>query len=212
MTKGRIIFLNGSSSAGKSTLAATLQKRLDEPYSCMSLDDYLQQFGKMVSEYQKLGQSILPSKPTLNYPPKFSPPPGLEGLASLLLVPKFHQSVAAAVNAGHRVIVDHVLAHEAWLKECLTLFEGLEVIFVGLYCPLEELERRERRRGDREIGLAKFQHQRVHAHGVYDIELDTSALTPEACASTIVQYINSGNSPTAFEQLRQNLRNGNEGE
>ena len=178
----------------------------------MSLDDYLQQFGKMVSEYQKLGQSILPSKPTLNYPPKFSPPSGLEGFAFLRLVPKFHQSVAAAANAGHRVIVDHVLAHEVWLKECLTLFEGLEVIFVGLYCPLEELERRERRRGDREIGLAKFQHQIVHAHGVYDIELDTSALTSEECASIIVQYINSDNSPTAFEQLRQNLRNGNEGE
>src|SRR5688572_15798507 len=170
MTKGRIIFLNGSSSAGKSTLAATLQKRLDEPYRYMSLDDYLQQFGKMVSEYQKLGQATLPARPALNYPPKFSPPPGLEDLASLRLVPKFHQSVAAAANASHRVIVDHVLEHEVWLKECLTLFEGLEVIFVGVYCPLEELERREKRRGGREIGLARFQHQIVHAHGVYDIE------------------------------------------
>jgi chloramphenicol 3-O phosphotransferase len=212
MTKERIIFLNGSSSAGKSTLAATLQKRLAEPYRYMSLDNYLQQFGKMVSEYQKLGQSILPSKPTLNYPPKFSPPSGLGGLPFLQLVPRFHQAVAAAANAGNRVIVDHVLQHEEWLKECLTLFEGLEVVFVGLYCPLEELERRELRRGDREPGLAKFQHQRVHAHGVYDIELDTSALTPEKCASIIVQYINSGNSPTAFEKLRQNLRNGNDDE
>ncbi len=212
MAKGRIIFLNGSSSAGKSTLAATLQETLDEPYRYMSLDNYLKQFGKMVSEYQKLGQPSLPPRSALNHPPKFAPPSGLGGIPFQSLVPKFHQAVAATANSGNRVIVDHVLQHEVWLEECLTLFEGLEVIFVGLYCPLEELERRERRRGDREIGSAKFQHQIVHAHGVYDIELDTSALSPEKCASIIVEYVNSGISPTAFEQLRQSLQNGDEGE
>jgi len=130
---------------------------------------------------------------------------GLGGLTILQLVPKFHQSVAVAANSGKRVIVDHVLEQKVWLKECLTLFEGLEVIFVGLYCSLEELERREIRRGDRETGLARFQYQRVHTHGIYDIELDTSTMTAETCTSIIVKYINAGNAPTAFEQLRQNL-------
>ena len=125
-------------------------------------------------------------------------------------ISRFHHAVAAKANLGNRVIVDHVLAQSAWLEECVTLFDGLEVIFVGVHCPLEELERREINRGDRQIGLTRYQYRQVHAHGIYDIELDTSNLTPEECASIIVEYVNSGSSPTAFEQLRQNLENRSE--
>jgi chloramphenicol 3-O-phosphotransferase len=40
MASGRIIFLNGSSSAGKTTLASTLQQLLDEPYQHIALDQF----------------------------------------------------------------------------------------------------------------------------------------------------------------------------
>lgn len=40
-------------------------------------------------------------------------------------------------------------------------------------------------RGDREIGLARWQFDKVHEGVRYDIELDTSRSTPEDCARAI---------------------------
>src|SRR5690606_4329425 len=100
----------------------------------------------------------------------------LAGLVPLA-VSGFHRAVAALAEAGNRVIVDHVLQEEGWLEECVERWAGLDVLFVGVRCPVEVAERREAERGDREAGTARYQHDRVHAHGVYDVEVDTSALT-----------------------------------
>jgi chloramphenicol 3-O phosphotransferase len=205
MIKGQIIFLNGTSSSGKSTLAATLQKTLDKPYLYMSIDRYLHQFEKSFSGYQKLDQSAVPTRSVINHPWLLtSPEPS--GIFFFSVVSRFHQAIAEAAHSGNRVIVDHVLDQKVWLKECVTLLNSFEVIFVGLHCPLEELERREISRGDRKRGLARHQYQRVHTSSIYDIELDTSTLTPDACAAIVVEYINSDRSPTAFKQLMQNFR------
>ena len=40
MSKGKIIFLNGVSSSGKSTLAKTLQARLSEPFYLLANDTF----------------------------------------------------------------------------------------------------------------------------------------------------------------------------
>ncbi|TAG45582.1 MAG: hypothetical protein EAZ30_15545 [Betaproteobacteria bacterium] len=43
--------------------------------------------------------------------------------------------------------------------------------FVGVYCPLEELERRELTRGDRRIGEAKADFETTHRFCAYDMEV-----------------------------------------
>lgn len=40
------------------------------------------------------------------------------------------------------------------------------------------LEAWERKRGDRQIGLAQWQYKRVHRGRSYDLEIDTAAATP----------------------------------
>jgi chloramphenicol 3-O phosphotransferase len=47
------------------------------------------------------------------------------------------------------------------------------------------IERREQARGDRTLGLARWQYDKVHAGMAYDLELDTSDATPEALAGQI---------------------------
>jgi len=54
-----------------------------------------------------------------------------------------------------------------------------------VFAPLEVLEARERQRGDREIGLARWQHERVHRNIDYDLKLDTTRATPLECAERI---------------------------
>ena len=56
-----------------------------------------------------------------------------------------------------------------------------------MFAPLDVLEAREIARGDRAIGLARWQFDKVHRGMTYDFEIDTSTLTPDACAAAIMQ-------------------------
>jgi chloramphenicol 3-O phosphotransferase len=54
-----------------------------------------------------------------------------------------------------------------------------------VFAPLDVLEAREAARGDRMIGLARWQYDRVHKDMTYDLEVDSSRLTAMECAETI---------------------------
>ena len=60
-----------------------------------------------------------------------------------------------------------------------------ERALVGLFAPLDVLEQRERDRGDREPGLARWQFDRVHRGLTYDLEIDTVQTTPLEAAHRI---------------------------
>ncbi len=57
--------------------------------------------------------------------------------------------------------------------------------FVGLFAPLAVLEARERARGDRMPGLARWQFDRVHRDMIYDLEIDASTASPQETARAI---------------------------
>ncbi|WP_205128715.1 phosphotransferase-like protein [Burkholderia ubonensis] len=67
------------------------------------------------------------------------------------------------------------------------MLSGFNLLVVGVVAPLEVIEERERNRGDREIGLARWQYQRVHADMKYDLVVDTSVCTPREAALHIKQ-------------------------
>ncbi|MDP3746426.1 MAG: hypothetical protein Q8Q88_05180 [Phenylobacterium sp.] len=79
---------------------------------------------------------------------------------------------------GNNLVVDDVMIGQGEAAEYRRILSGHAVRLVGLFAPLEVLEARERARGDREIGLARWQYDRVHRDIAYDLELDTSATTP----------------------------------
>jgi chloramphenicol 3-O phosphotransferase len=114
-----------------------------------------------------------------------------------------HQAIAALSRAGNHVIADHVLVEPAWLRECIHVFGELPAFFVGVRCPLDVLEQREKERRNRTWGQAKAQFGVVHAHGTYDLEVDTSISSPEECARQIKARIESGKPPDAFKRLKQ---------
>jgi len=43
----------------------------------------------------------------------------------------------------------------------------------------------------------------VHAHGIYDLEVDTSIYIPEECALKIKARLQTGYPPDAFKRLKQ---------
>lgn len=189
MTKGKVIVLNGASSSGKSVIAEALQEVLDEPYLRVSIDDFVDMLPRRYVDGDSLSEAEL------------------DELRALLqrLVTGFHRCIAALSSAGVNVIVDHVLQDPNWLRECVEGLAGHPVLFVGVRCPLEELERRERER-EREPGTARRQYEIVHAHGDYDLEIDTSVLDPMECAERIRGGLGSIDSAGAFDRLRAGLR------
>jgi chloramphenicol 3-O phosphotransferase len=66
---------------------------------------------------------------------------------------------------------------------------GLDIFTVGVTCPLEVLEARERERGDRVLGRARGLMEVVHEFCSYDASVDTAALSPEACVATILEAL-----------------------
>ncbi|WP_280457185.1 phosphotransferase-like protein [Nocardia carnea] len=159
---GRIVLLNGVSSSGKTTIARRLLRDLERPFFHMGVD----MFGAMRSESRT--HELDPS-----------------GLAAVLRNTRagFHRAVAGMARAGNDVIMDHVLSEPWRLSDCLAVMTGIDVVFVGVHCPPTELRRRERHRADRSIGTATGQLNSVHAHGIYDLEVDNSAASIEECSA-----------------------------
>ncbi|MEY9989720.1 chloramphenicol 3-O phosphotransferase [Streptomyces sp. V4I8] len=179
--RGLVIFLNGTSSSGKSSIAAELLRILDEPYFHLPVDAF----------HAMRSRTPVPQ----------------DQIATVLhrTWQGFHRAVAGMAAAGNNVVVDHVLSAEWRLRDCLSLFVPQDVVLVKVHCGPEELERRERARGDRPPGLAAGQLERVHAHGVYDMECDTGRATPQECARHIKDFLTDRPRPTAFEQLRAGM-------
>ena len=183
MKFGHVIFLNGTSSSGKTTIARALQDKLTAPYMVVSVDDFFHMY----------------SEKHLN--------PSNQDEAEIIdqLIPAvvsgFHKTIAALVRSGNNVLVDHVLQEEGWLQECVEDWAGLDVIFVGIKCPLEIAEQREKERGDRNSGTARYQFERVHIHNFYDIILDTSSLGVDECVARIMAVVQNKPKLTAFQEL-----------
>jgi chloramphenicol 3-O phosphotransferase len=96
------------------------------------------------------------------------------------------------------VIFDHVLHDRSMYESYLAASAGLDVFTVGVTCPLDVLEKRERARGDRVMGRARGLSEVVHTFCAYDTMIDTGAMTPEACVKTVLgALIGSRQAPSA---------------
>jgi chloramphenicol 3-O phosphotransferase len=178
-----IVLLNGVSSAGKSSIAAELLDVLDgPPWFHLSVDA----FGAMrsASGTHRAG------------------PDALEDVLRRTRA-GFHRAVAGMAAAGNDVVMDHLLSEPWRLADCLDVFAGLDVVLVGVHCSPAELTRRELARGDRVAGTAVTQLDRVHAHGLYDLTVDTTSASARACAEEIAAYVRDRPAgPSAFDRLR----------
>jgi chloramphenicol 3-O phosphotransferase len=123
-------------------------------------------------------------------------------------------SIAAHSLEGLNVVVD-VGHHDAYavprgiLPDCARRLSGLPVLFVGVRCPIETIMERRRITGW-ETGTPAHApvprpvllwQREVHTPGIYDLEVDTSVLGPDACAALIRRHIEHGPPPAAFRQL-----------
>ena len=117
----------------------------------------------------------------------------------------FHRCLPALAEAGNNLIVDHIIENETWMSDLLKHLAELDVFFVGLHCPLDELERRELERGNRRAGEARTDYQQIHRFPEYDLEIDSMKANQDN-VSTLIDAWKSRSFPTAFERMAARSR------
>ena len=199
--------MNGTSSAGKTTLARKLQATLSEPWLYMALDQFRD---GMAPQYRGLnapegsdgarGLNVVPVNPVEGTPYteiRF----GDVGQATVL---GMHRACAAVADAGNNLIIDDVICERAFLDDYVGVLPHDRTFFVGVQCQESELARREAQRPGRFPGTATGMMVSCHRHGIYDLTVDTTVTNPDDCARQIARHISEAR-PIAFKQLARGL-------
>ncbi len=201
-----LIFVNGPSSAGKTTLCRGLQAAILEPYLCIGFDDFIftsapryylgadtaEQAGtdRFTAEGVEMIRTSAPGEPvsiTAVFGPVFR-----------RLVEAMPAAVRAIVDGGNSVIFDDVLHDRAMYDGRARAFAGLDVFAIGVVCSLDVLEHRERSRGDRVLGRARGLAEVVHSFCNYDVTVDTGTTDPDGCVAQILAALDRRGSRRAW--------------
>ena len=175
MSPGTILILNGTSSSGKTTLLRLLQDALDPPFLEFGIDKIIWMLPKRYSS-----------------PPLWDEVLGRADQAGVFgqqLIHGLHRAIRTLSENGLNVLADHVLVEPTWALDLAEQLADLPAYLIGIQCPLEELEQREKNRKDRTLGQARAQFNLVHAHEIYDLTVDSAAFTPEENVQQVLQFL-----------------------
>ncbi|MFE9580220.1 chloramphenicol phosphotransferase CPT family protein [Nocardia sp. NPDC006044] len=187
--QSQVIFLNGTSSSGKTTLARGIQDVSDVPFVYWGIDTLFDlvppnwgggrdgPLSRAGFWYDRTGRAA-DGHPLLvvRY-----------GEVGLRMLRSACAAAAAFARGGDHLVIDEMLLTPDLLPMWLTALAGLDVRLVAVTCPLHVAEQRELARGN-EIGLARGHFHSVHAHGIaYDLTVDTSTGTPTELAEAVLR-------------------------
>jgi chloramphenicol 3-O phosphotransferase len=195
---GRIILLNGVPRAGKSSIAAAIQAGFPGLWMNLGVDRFM----AMTPQRYQPGVGLRPGGER----------PDLEPLVVTLYL-AMYETMAAHSRRGVNVVAD-VGHHDGYsiprgiLPACARLLAGMPAWLIGVRCPIEVIMTRRQATwgasyaddGSIPRPVRLFQ-ELVHAPGIYDLEVDTSVMSPEACAAAIRACVDEGPSPTALQRL-----------
>jgi len=203
--KPLVIFLNGTSSSGKTSLANALQERCKVPLLHTGIDtlyDMLPTHALGISVTASQGYRYIMRNGLLDH---------IEiGLYAKRLLACTVPLTAVLLEHKNELVIDEILfagEGRTFLHDYADLFSSVRAYFVKVQCPLAVLEEREALRPDRHRGIARAQFEAVHAHGyAYDITVDTHAHSAELCAQQILDFVEKHKYPTAFERIRERVK------
>jgi chloramphenicol 3-O phosphotransferase len=201
---GRIVVLNGAPRSGKSSIVAAIQETFDGVWMNLGVDVFV--------------RCVTPPR----WRPGMGLRPGGERADLEALVPALYgalyDSVVAHSRHGLDVVVD-IGHHDGYTRPLGTLVDaarrlaGFPALLVGVRCPIDVVMQRRDEDAARSGEYATSDtgggvpepvrrwQDAVHDPGIYDVEVDTSELTPAQCAQRIHAVLEHPPRPTAFERL-----------
>ena len=219
------ILVNGPSSSGKSTLCRALHERLtdvagdDATFASVAFDEVVLLISDTlfpISFVALAGGDITrlvsrephDGRAAWEYVDESATAGGGDGHPRVRLVLRndtrrllsgIHRGWGEHLALGTHLIIDHFLQERDWSDEALDVIEksGARIFSVGVYCSVQELERREASRADgelegRPLGLARRSNELCHSHGLeYDVTVWTDQQTTEESVDAIVAALYS---------------------
>lgn len=176
-----IILLNGVGSAGKSSLARAIQAQAKSPFLHVQMDSFL---FMLPEAYGNDAQTFTFTTELVDGHREVAIQSGPLGQK---LMTGMRHSIRALADQGLDLVVDDVLmgSGDPGVAAYRALLSPFLLLTVGVFARLDTLERRERDRGDRLIGLARWQYGRVHQGMTYDLMLESDVDGPEVMARRI---------------------------
>ncbi len=175
--------MNGTSSAGKTSLARELQPLLPEPYLYLGIDLFIYMLPAGYWNADPAGFTLARTER------------GTEikvGPVGLKLQTAMLDTISTLARTGHNLIVDDVILNPLDLSARLRMLHGLQFLLVKVFCPFVVAQQRERDRGDRATGFVQFQYPLVEALGRHDFEVNTAEGTPLEGAFKILGRLELG--------------------
>lgn len=187
-----IIILNGPSGAGKSSLQKEIQKMMKTPYIRLGID--------------QLFDAVVPDEINLGEAPKYFDQKSIrwvefttkEGFPSIPLfigsegqkvIKGMIGAIKAYADAGNNIVVDYIQYDTSWTPLLKRALKKHHVFWIGVKIPLSVLEEREKKRGTSPVGHARSHYDVVHKNMIYDLEIDTSKMSPQECALKVKELV-----------------------
>lgn len=168
MEKGRIIFLNGVTSAGKTSIVEALQSQEDIFFYVVANDLFQEMVGDnyLRTDYWKY--------------------------LSEVIIMMYHTAKLYS-DMGKNVLIDGILVEREEIKphyyQLLEILKDNPLDIVEVYCPLDICKQRNIIRGDRYETQSYEQHVLMAENIRYSVKVDTSVYSSEECAEKIIRAL-----------------------
>lgn len=168
MEKGRIIFLNGVTSAGKTSIVEALQSQEDIFFYVVANDLFQEMVGDnyLRADYWKY--------------------------LSEVIIMMYHTAKLYS-DMGKNVLIDGILVEREEIKphyhQLLEILKDNPLDIVEVYCPLDICRQRNIIRGDRYETQSYEQYDLMAENIKYSIRVDTSVYSSEECAEQIIREL-----------------------
>ena len=168
MEKGRIVFLNGVTSSGKTSIVEALQARKDVFFYVVANDLFQEMIGEdyLRENYWKyLGEVII----------------------------MMYHTAKLFSDLGKNVLIDGILVEREEVaphyERLLSILRDNPLDIVEVFCPLEICRERNLARGDRYETQSEEQDGLMAKDIRYSLRVDTSTASPEECAEEIIRRL-----------------------
>lgn len=201
-----IVFMIGTGSAGKTSIAKALQKKLDQPYLYAPTDAFVSMLPSSYIEAEPQHKQGIyyvrdTSQSELRTYVKLGP-------IAQKLTTGIVRAIAGLASAGLNIICEGVIWEKEIIQEAARGWNNFRVFFIHINPSLELIEARESQRkdwfggGERIKGLVRTSYETIQSFGnIYDLEIDTTEMTADQAAEKIIDYMQSHPKPVAFKKL-----------
>ena len=168
MEKGRIVFLNGVTSSGKTSIVDAIQSR-DDVFFYVVANDLFQEM---------VGEKYLQE----NY---------WKYLSEVIIM--MYHTAKLYSDMGKNVLIDGILVERNEIKphyqQILEILKENPLDIVEIYCPLDICKKRNIMRGDRYETQSDEQHELMAKNIEYRLSVDTSLHSAIECADMIINAL-----------------------